>query len=67
MLPILVMVYPFKDGWAKYGFKTILTSSAFMMAIAIMIAMALMAIVQIIKQNDVIFNPDDRLVDRRML
>ena len=59
MLPILVMVYPFKDGWAKYGFKTILTSSAFMMAIAIMIAMALMAIVQIIKQNDVIFNPDD--------
>lgn len=59
MLPILVMVYPFKDGWAKYGFKTILTSSAFMMAIAIMIAMALMAIVQIIKQNPVIFNPDD--------
>ena len=59
MLPILVMVYPFKDGWAKYGFKTILTSSAFMMAIAIMIAMALMAIVQIIKQNPVIFDPKD--------
>ena len=62
MLPILVMVYPFKDGWAKYGFKTILTSSAFMMAIAVMIAMALMAIIQIIDQNPAIFDPEDKEV-----
>ncbi len=59
MMPILVMAYPFQDGWAKFGFKTILTSSAFMMAIAVMIAMALMAIVQIIQQNPDVFDPKD--------
>lgn len=59
MMPILVMAYPFQDGWAKFGFKTILTSSAFMMAIAVMIAMALMAIVQIIQQNPEVFDPKD--------
>lgn len=59
MLPILVGVYPFKRSWATFGFKTILTTSAFMMTIAIMIAMALMASVELIEQNQNIFNPDD--------
>jgi hypothetical protein len=36
-----------------------MTSSGFMMAIAIMIAMAMMAIVEIIQQNPSIFNPDE--------
>lgn len=59
MLPILIMAYPFKKQWTSYGFKIILSTSAFMMAIAIFIAMALMAIVEIIIQNQKIFNPDD--------
>ena len=59
MLPILVMMYPFKPGWARFGFKTIMVSSAFMMSIAVMIAMALMAVIEIIQLNPSLFNPDD--------
>lgn len=59
MLPILILTFPFMNKWAIYGFKTILTSAAFMMAISIMIAMTLMAIVQIILQNPTVFDPKD--------
>ena len=56
LLPLLIMGYAFPQtkGWTGTGLKTMLNSAAFMMAISIMIAMALMAIVQILQDNTVI-------------
>ena len=58
ILPILVMSYAFKqtESWAKTGFKTIINSAALMMFIAVMIAMALLAMEQILSDNSDIFN-----------
>lgn len=61
ILPILVMSFAFKQtaGWAKNGFMTILNSAALMMFIAVMMAMALLAMEQIIMDNGGIFNPQE--------
>lgn len=61
LLPILIMAYAFEQtkAWTSKGFKTILSSAVFMMMIAILIAMALMAIVEIIKGNPELFNPQE--------
>lgn len=58
ILPILIMSYAFKQtsSWAKNGFLTIINSAALMMFMAIMIAMALLAMEQIISDNSDIFN-----------
>ncbi len=57
MLPILIMGYPFgpTKGWLTTGFKTILNSAAFMMFMAIMIAISMLALEQIMIDNAVIF------------
>ena len=59
LLPILIMSYAFDKtrGWTSTGFKTIMNSAAFMMVIAILIAMALLAVIQILQDNQAIFNP----------
>lgn len=57
MLPILIMAYPFQKKWTVFGFKTILSSAAFMMGISIMIAVAIMALIEIILQNPTVFDP----------
>lgn len=59
MLPILIMSYAFKQtkDWAVKGFKSILNSAAFMMVIAILISMALLAVMQILQDNPETFNP----------
>lgn len=65
ILPILIMSYAFKqtEDWTKKGFKAILASSVFMMMIAILIAMALLAVMQIINDNPEIFNPQGNQLD----
>lgn len=57
MLPILIMGYPFgpTKKWLSQGFVTILNSAAFMMFMAIMIAIAMLALEQIIIDNADIF------------
>lgn len=57
MLPILIMGYPFPmtKKWLSQGFLTILNSAAFMMFMAIMIAIAMLALEQIIIDNKNIF------------
>lgn len=57
MLPILIMGYPFgpTKKWLGEGFKTILNSAAFMMFMAIMIAIAMLALQQIMIDNADIF------------
>lgn len=59
MLPILVMSYAFDQTkkWAITGFKSILNSAAFMMMIAILISMALLAVMQILQDHPEVFNP----------
>ncbi len=59
MLPILIMSYAFDQTkkWAVSGFKSILNSAAFMMMIAILISMALLAVMQILQDNPDVFNP----------
>ncbi len=59
MLPILVMSYAFDQTkkWAITGFKSILNSAAFMMMIAILISMALLAVMQILQDHPETFNP----------
>lgn len=59
MLPILVMSYAFQQtrSWAIKGFKTVLNSAAFMMMIAILISMALLAVMQILQDHPETFNP----------
>lgn len=59
MLPILIMSYAFKQtkDWAVKGFKSILNSAAFMMMIAILISMALLAVMQILQDHPETFNP----------
>lgn len=59
ILPILIMAYAFEQtrDWTTTGMKSIFNSAAFMMVIAILIAMALMAIVEIIKGSPEVFNP----------
>lgn len=53
MLPILIMAYAFKPTrkWTTTGFTTILNSAAFMMCIAIVILMAIVAVQQILIDN----------------
>lgn len=57
MLPILIMSFAFKKTkkWATFGFLTVLNSAAFMMFIAIMMAMALLAMEQVMRDNADIF------------
>lgn len=57
MLPILIMSYAFPQTkkWTKFGFETVLNSAAFMMFIAIMMTMALLAMEQVIQDNADIF------------
>ena len=59
ILPILIMAYAFEQtrDWTKKGFEVILNSAAFMMVIAILIAMALLTVMQILQDNPDIFNP----------
>lgn len=58
LLPLLIMAFAFDKTkkWANFGFYTILNSAAFMMFIAIMITMALLAMEQVIKDNAAIFD-----------
>lgn len=58
ILPILVMSYAFKatSGWVKHGLMTILSSASLMMFIAVMMAMALLAMEQVIMDNADIFD-----------
>lgn len=57
MLPILIMGYPFKttNKWLSQGFLTMINSAAFMMFIAFMIAISLLALEQVIVDNQDIF------------
>ena len=57
MLPILIMGYPFKvtKNWLSFGFLTIINSAAFMMFMAVMIAITMLALEQIILDNRDIF------------
>lgn len=57
MLPILIMSFAFKKTkkWASFGFFTVLNSAAFMMFVAIMMAMALLAMEQVMRDNADIF------------
>lgn len=59
LLPILIMSYAFDKTreWSKKGLTIMLSSAAFMMVIAILIAMALLAVIQILQDNQAIFNP----------
>lgn len=59
ILPILIMAYAFDftKSWTKKGMTVILNSAAFMMVIAILIAMALLAVMQILADNPATFNP----------
>ena len=56
-MPILIMGYPFKptEKWLGEGFKTILNSAAFMMFMAVMIAISMLALEQIMIDNADIF------------
>ncbi len=60
MLPILIMSYAFDQTkkWTITGFKSILNSAAFMMMIAILISMALLAIMQLLQAHPETFNPE---------
>lgn len=57
MLPLLIMGYPFSatKGWLGKGFLTMISSAAFMMFMAIMIAIAMMGLQQIMIDNADIF------------
>lgn len=59
LLPLLIMAYafPFTKKWVKQGMSTVLNSGAFMMVIAILIAMAIMAVFKVIQNNPETFNP----------
>lgn len=59
ILPLLIMAYAFDQtkDWTKQGFLIVLNSAAFMMIIAILIAMALLTVMQILQDNPEIFNP----------
>ncbi len=61
MLPILVLSYPFgpTNKWAGTGMKSILSSAVFMMVIALMISVALLAVMQILQDHQDLFNPPD--------
>lgn len=60
IMPILIMAYAFKPtrSWTASGFKTILTSAAFMMCIAIVILMCLAAVQQILIDNKELIEGD---------
>lgn len=49
IMPALVLAYAFKQtrSWANFGFMTMITSAAYMMMVAIMIAVALLAMQEI--------------------
>lgn len=51
ILPALILAYAFKQtrSWANFGFVTMLNSAAYMMFVAIMIAVALLAMEEIMK------------------
>lgn len=57
MLPILIMGYPFKatKKWLSLGFVTMINSAGFMMFMAFMIAITLLALEQVIIDNQNIF------------
>lgn len=65
LLPILIMSYAFEQTkkWVSFAFFTILNSAAFMMFIAIMMAMALLAMEQVIRDNSDIFVQHEDLKD----
>lgn len=51
ILPALILAYAFKQtrSWANFGFVTMLNSAAYMMFVAIMIAVALLAMEEIMR------------------
>ena len=59
LLPLLIMAYAFPQtkDWTNKGVVSIFTSAAFMMVIALLIAMALLAVTQILQDNPETFNP----------
>ena len=59
ILPLLIMAYAFQQtrNWTNKGVVSIFTSAAFMMVIALLIAMALLAVTQILQDNPETFNP----------
>lgn len=61
MLPIFVLSYPFgpTKSWAGTGMKAILSSAVFMMIIALIISVALLAVMQILHDHQNVFNPPD--------
>ncbi len=68
MLPIFILAYPFgpTQGWTKTGLKSILSSAVFMMIVALMIAVALLAVLQIIQDNQDVFNPQTEAAEKAL-
>ena len=62
ILPLLIMSYAFEPTkkWFNWGFLAILNSAAFMMFIAVMVTMALLAVEEVIINNPSVFNSDDK-------
>ncbi len=54
LLPILVMAYAFKftRSWTSHGFYAIINSAAYMMFISIVLAVALMALEEVMRMKD---------------
>lgn len=61
ILPILIMSYAFKQtrSWATNGFKAMINSAAFMMFIAIMIAVSLLAMEEIMRSPELGLTSDN--------
>ncbi len=61
LLPFYVLSYAFgpTQKWAKKGFSHILASSAFLMCFSVIVALVLMAMISLVKENPSIFHPDD--------
>lgn len=61
LLPIFIMAYAFgpTKKWTNVGFTNIMNSAAFMMAFSIIVAMTLMAMIELINANPKIFDPEN--------
>ncbi len=61
LLPLFIMSYAFgpTKKWAGLGFVNIMYSAAYMMAFSIIVATAILAIIEFIQNNPDIFNPQD--------
>lgn len=58
MLPILIMGYPFEKtkSWLTSGFMTMINSAAFMMFMAVMIAIAILGMETVMEKNTDLFD-----------